>query len=177
MTSLYGTVLVLGLGAALGFLLMIGAIVHGQASSGLGSGSPGTPLSSVAYVREVNAALRRYDVARRDGDRLLTEHDADPLLAKSVEWQQSFGRVVQEHHRVHVQIQALSPPPGAEEVQQCLVDGLRLTATGEGLLSEAFEADGHHAYFLSAHGNWDLNLGDRDVARCRASLASLGTPG
>jgi hypothetical protein len=58
-----------------------------------------------------------------------------------------------------------------------LVDGFRLTATGESLLSQAFGADGHHAYFLSAHGNWDLNLGDRAVARCRASLSSLGTAG
>ena len=158
MSSPYRAPIVLIFGAALAYLLALGTIVHDGAGT---------------YVREVNAALLRYDAARSEGDRLLTERDADPRLVDSAAWRQSFERVVQEHQLIHAQLEGLRAPPSADAIQQCLVDGLRLTALGESLLFEAFRADGHQAYYLSAHGNWDLNLGVRDVTRCRASLALI----
>jgi len=176
MTWLYRALITLCLGMVLGLLLAIGAIVHSGAQTSPGAdraAQSGTSSRAVTYVRNVNAALQRYDIARREGDRLLTERDANPRLAENAAWRQSFESVVQEHQQLQLTVQRFKAPKGAEATQQCLVDGLRLTALGEGLLFDAFGADGHHAYFLSAHGNWDLNLGVRAIARCRVSLASL----
>ena len=166
MIALIRTLLPLGLGVTLGLLLAVGVIVH--------DGTGAAPLSE-SYVHDVTAALQSYQVARSEGSRLLNQRDADPLLGDTLDWRQSFGRVVQEHDRLYAQIQGLDPPLGAEAVQQCLQEGFRLTVTGEEFLTEAFRDGGHQAYYRSAHGNWDLNLGDRAVARCRTLLAAIQT--
>ena len=168
--------LALGPGAVLGVLLAIGTIVPGANWGSTGFVRPAGAASAApmaSYLREVNPLLGRYDLARKEGSRLLTQRDSDPLLGATDSWRQSFGKVAAEHAALLLQVQSLTPPPAAAAAQQCLSEGFRLTATGEALLAEAFGVEGHQAYFLSAHGNWDLNLGDRAVARCRTLLSAI----
>jgi hypothetical protein len=156
----------------LALCLAIGQLVHGStAPEPLG-------LSSRAYLNQVTAILARYDAARRAGDQLLSERDQDPRLSSDPGWRQAFGQVVSAHESELADLDRLDVPASARSLQACMSDGLRLTALGEGMLKDAFLADGHHAYYLSAHGNWDLNLGSTTIDRCRQTLASpaLGGP-
>lgn len=175
MSSLSSTLVAGFTVVTLGVSLTIAQLAHGsaesQARASLSGGIQPASASPSLYVRSIQAILNRYDVARREGDNLLTERDADPRLAGDARWREEYGLVVQEHQNEYVEVQHLSAPPDAEAIQQCFTDGLRLTATAESMFSDAFGADGHRAYYLSAHGNWDLNLGKTTLGRCRESLA------
>ena len=161
--------------ASLGVLLAISPPARGASVvSPSASGAAGR-LSVSAYARDVTTLLTRYDFAQGDGDRLLTERDADPRLVGDAGWRQSYARVASEHQREYAEIQTLAVPANAQTVQDCVTDGLRLTATADGMFLEAFTAEGHRAYYLSAHGNWDLNLGKTTIVRCRASFAAWQT--
>jgi hypothetical protein len=157
---------------SLGAVLIVSQLIHGHSLLSSVMVDTAAATSAKGYVVEITAILNRYDNARRDGDRLLNQRDSDPRLVGDAQWRQSFGQVVQEHQQEQQQVEILLAPPDAMAIQQCFADGLRLTATGEGLLSEAFGAEGHRAYYLSAHGNWDLNLGVTRVSRCRQDLAA-----
>jgi hypothetical protein len=155
----------------LAFCLAIGQLVHGSSAS-----SPLGPASQ-AYLEQVSAILTRYDTARRAGERLLSQRDQDPRLSSDPGWRQAFGQVVSDHESALADLDRLDAPSSAQSLQACMSDGLRLTALGEGMLKDAFLADGHHAYYLSAHGNWDLNLGSTTIDRCRQTLASPASGG
>jgi hypothetical protein len=167
-----GTIVAGATGFALSLCLAVGQIVHGSPANSSVAGGGSVDLTSATYVARVTSILARFDVARQAGDRLLADRDADPRLSDDVRWRQDFSQVVTEHEGERAELASLAAPANASTVQACLSDGMRLTALGEGLLRDAFTADGHHAYYLSAHGNWDLNLGVTTLAHCRSSLAS-----
>ncbi len=132
---------------------------------------PPTDSARAPYAQRVAALLRRHDASTATLDQLLTQRDANPGLVASVEWLEQDARVVQELQTEYQEAQALTPPADAIDRHRCLVEALRLTSLGATMLHDAFRIDGHGAYYLGAHGNWNLQLGGAQLQRCRASLA------
>src|SRR5262249_42943459 len=88
------------------------------------------------------------------------------------DWMQEHARVVDALAADYQALHALAPPATATTAQGCLDDGLRLVWTGHALLHQAFGVEGHAAYYYSAHGNWDLDLGASRLAACPSLLAA-----
>ena len=69
-------------------------------------------------------------------------------------------------------IEELASPADAS-VQSCVSESLRLISIGHAMLHHAFQVEGHEAYFNSAHGNWDLDLGINLLRACQGQLQTL----
>lgn len=154
---------------ALSMSFAIGPLLHPSAL-----GPPAGPIpdrSTAGYASQVVALLARSEASMARLDDVLAERDRNPALTGSVAWQQRYARVVSELQDEYQAARALTPPSGEVEIQTCLGEGLRLTSTGAAMLHDAFLTGGHGAYYLSAHGNWDLHLGVEQLQRCRALLA------
>ncbi len=153
---------------ALGALLAIAPTTRRSAlEQTTGSSAIG---SADTYAGQVAALLDRYDTTMSELDDALTERDGNPALVQSDAWVQRYARAVRELQEEYQAALALSPPTGDVEVQTCLREGLRLTSTGASMLHDAFLTGGHGAYYLSAHGNWDLNLGITRLRQCHSRL-------
>lgn len=153
---------------ALGALLSIGPTAHPSALERSSEASGSAP--STSYAGQAAALLARYDASISELDSALTERDGNPALVLSDAWVQRYARVVSELQGEYQAALALSPPAGQAEAHTCLTESLRLTSTGATMLHDAFLTGGHGAYFLSAHGNWDLNLGITRLRQCRSLL-------
>jgi hypothetical protein len=150
-------VLVLGLAAAV--LLALGALVH-------------PPDQARAYRRAAADLLDRYAVALARADARLAEVQANPSLSRDPGWLAADAAAVAALETEERAAAALPVPPAAGAIQACIGEALRLSTEGRRLLHDAFQADGHHAYYLGSHGNWDLALGARRLAACRALLTA-----
>jgi hypothetical protein len=131
------------------------------------------PDHSGSANQPIAALLSRYDASAVKLDRVLSERDANPTLVESPNWVAANEQVVEELRAEYRAAQALDVPPRTAGIKACLTEGLRLTSTGAQMLHDAFLTGGHGAYYLSAHGNWDLNLGAEEIRQCRASLDEL----
>jgi len=131
---------------------------------------PSPDPARAAYFERVSAILRRYDLSAAALDKLLTQRDENPGLVGSAEWLQQHARVAQELQAEYQDAQSIAPPRGNDDLQTCVVEALRLTSIGASMLHDAFLTDGHGAYYLGAHGNWDLYLGSERIQRCRVIL-------
>ena len=158
----------------LGAALALGAATHPSGPPGT-LGSPAAP--DVAYLRAASALLDRVDATLADEDRVLGEGDANPGLVGSAAWIARDGQVDDALQSEYRAAQTLTAPDGLGDLQTCLVEGLRLSSLGAGMLHDAFLTGGHGAYYLSAHGNWDLNLGHDRLQQCRALLVQLRVSG
>lgn len=134
--------------------------------------SASVPTVLPSYREQVDAMLTRYDVLAVSAGALLAERDANPMLVHDAGWLGQHEAVVRDLQELYQSAEALRPPSELASVQACLTDGLRLAATGQSLLQEGFESDGHGAYYFGSHGNWDLNLAANRLRECRMSLAS-----
>ncbi len=155
-------------------LLAVGGAVHPGAPRTL-AGSPAL-APRAAYSRQVDLLLARSDASLAALDDALSQRDRNPALVLSDAWIQRYTRIVSELEGEYRAALALTPPAGAMDVQTCLSEGLRLTSTGARMLHDAFQTSGHGAYYLSAHGNWDLNLGVERLRHCQALLAPIAAP-
>lgn len=156
----------------LGLLILVLALGQGihapaaRAESHLGSGG-----DSASYARQVDLLLQHTARSLALAGQLLDERDANPSLSSSPSWRDRHAAVVAELEAEYHEAQQVSAPAGSRDLQICLVEGLQLSALGHSLLHQAFSTDGHGAYYFSAHGNWDLNLGAERLRQCHALLA------
>lgn len=131
--------------------------------------------SSGGDLQATQALLKRYDATIAEASQVLTWRDNDPSLAQDASWQASSARVSQELLAEYRDALTMAPVATAGDVHACIAEALRLSSDGYDMLGVgAGQADGHHAYYLSAHGNWDLNLGTRKMSECKQLLASAG---
>ena len=131
--------------------------------------APVTPHA--AYVAQLTALLQRYDVSVAALDQVLTRRDDNPGLVGSADWLQQDATLARELQTEYDDSALLSPTASDAKLQECVVEALRLTSLGATMLHDGFLTDGHGAYYLGAHGNWNLNLGHQQIQRCRSILA------
>ncbi len=93
------------------------------------------------------------------------------MLSQAPDWIGKHATVVNQLQQIYQSAEALNPPSDLRDAHACIVDGFRLTYTGQNFLHNAFLSGGHGAYYMSAHGNWDLELGANRVRACRAAFA------
>jgi len=128
------------------------------------------------YVRHATALLGRYDGAVVTYGKLLDQRDVNPALVLDPEWSRANDRVVEDLHVVYSDALELTYPDPAGDTHRCIIESTRLTYLGSKMLQDGFLTDGHGAYYLGSHGNWNLNLGTTRMATCRTSLALLTQP-
>lgn len=163
----------LGVVLALVALAALVAFRPGIASSARAASAGFAPFLPVApYRQQLGAIFARERASLADGDRLLTLHDADPPLGTDPAWQAAHEKVVKALATNYQAARALQPDAGDAPLQSCATQSLRLIWTGHAMLHRAFQIDGHGAYYNSAHGNWDLDLGINRLRACEAMLRS-----
>lgn len=141
------------------------------AALALGAGAARAPAVD-GYAARAGTLLAVGERSVLEGDQLLTERDADPGLSQDPAWLARHAGVVAALDAEYRAALTLPAPPSAAPLQTCLSEGLRLVATGHDLLQRAYLTDGHGAYYDSAHGNWDLQLGQQRLQTCRGLLLS-----
>lgn len=153
-----GTALVLGSGAV--------AAVQQGVEERLGA-SGGSDLQATTSL------LKRYDATMAEASRVLQWRDDDPSLAQDASWKASSARVSQEFQAEYRDALAMAPAAQAGDVHACIAEALRLSSDGYDMLGVgAGQSDGHRAYYLGSHGNWDLNLGTSRMGECKRQLAA-----
>lgn len=154
----------LGVALALVVLLGIGQVAHPDltTASDAGAGS--------GYAGQAAALVQRYDRSIAEENHLLAMHDANPGVGVSPGWLRQSAEVLSSLDAGYQEAQSLAVPSRAASLKSCLAEGYRLTSTGAHMLHDAYLTDGHGAYFLAAHGNWDLHLGAQRMATCRTLL-------
>ena len=123
-----------------------------------------------AYRQEVLALLGQYDSAWSASESLLAERDADPTVVLDPTWMAQQSHVIGQFEAIYRGAQAIRVPARYRSLHDRLLNGLRMTLEGEVELYQAFQSDGHAAYYFASHGNWNLNLGRQAVNQCRAEL-------
>jgi hypothetical protein len=125
-------------------------------------------------LRATQSLLRRYDATMAEASKVLAWRDSDPSVAADASWQASSARVSEELQAEYRDAVAMAPAAEDGDAHACIVEALRLTSDGYAMLGVGAQADGHHAYYLGSHGNWDLNLGTSKMSECKRLLAAVG---
>lgn len=166
-------------------LALIAAILVVGVALALGSGGGAAVQSRIGEwranggagdARATQSLLRRYDATMAEASRVLSWRDADPAVAADASWQASSARVSEELQAEYRDALAMVPAAKDQDAHACIVEALRLTSDGYAMLGVGAQADGHHAYYLGSHGNWELNLGTSKMSECKRLLAA-GAPG
>lgn len=164
-SGMAAVLLLVALGALVAFRPGIASAVRSVARAGL---APILPAPS--YRQQLGDIFTREQASLTEGDRLLTQHDANPAVGTDPTWRVAHETVVNALASNYQAARALHPGTGDAALQSCATRALRLAWTGHAMLHHAFQIDGHGAYYNSAHGNWDLDLGFNQLRQCQEML-------